>query len=187
MFLRIFFGLSLLTASTSILADTVDLNLRDSAVQLQYIAPIGRDSLGSADLHAGLLYTDHQGRYGDFGILVKGPVGNRDAGITAGVGVKGVVATVNDFNTAALALGGQMRFSLPPATRLSIVGELYFSPNIVTYRDAERFVQAGARVEYELIPQARAYIGYRRITFSLVNKTDAVLDTGFNGGVRISF
>jgi hypothetical protein len=187
MLLRNLLALFLLTASTSILADTVDLNLRDSAVQLQYIAPTGRDTLGSTDLHAGLLYTDNSGKYGDIGILVKGPVGNRDSGITAGVGVKGVVATVNDFSTAALAIGGQMRFSLPPATRLGIVGELYFSPNIVTYRDAERFVEAAVRTEYELIPQASAYIGYRRISFSLVNKTDAVLDTGFNAGVRISF
>ena len=187
MLMRSFLALFLLASSTSVLADTVDLNLRDSAVQLQYIAPLGRDTLGSTDLHAGVLYTDHNGRYGDFGILVKGPVGDRASGVTAGVGLKGVMAEVNDFNAAALALGGQMRFSLPATARLGIVGELYFSPNIVTYRDAERFVQADARLEYELIPQASAYIGYRRITFSLANKTEAVLDTGFNAGVRISF
>ncbi len=186
MSLRSFLALFLLAASTSALADTVDLNLRDSAVQLQYIAPMGRDTLGSSELHAGVLYTDKNGRYGDFGILVKGTVGDRSAGVTAGVGIKGVLATVNDFSAAALALGGQVRYSLP-ATRIGVVGGLYFSPNITTYRDADRFVEAVVQAEYELIPQASAYVGYRRITFTLANDAEAVLDTGFHAGVKISF
>ena len=187
MLLRNFLALSLLTVSTSILADTVDINLRDNSMQLQYIAPMGRDSLGSTELHAGFLYTNDNVRFGDFGILVKGVVGNTDSGITAGVGLKGLVASVNDHSVAALALGGQMRFSLPASTRLGIVGQLYYSPNIVTYRDAERFTEGVVRLEYDVIPQAVAYLGYRRISFSLINKSDVVIDNGFHVGVKMSF
>lgn len=187
MLLRNCLALFILTASTASLADTVDINLRDNSVQLQYIAPMGRDTLGTSELHAGLLYTNDNDRYGDFGLLVKGPVGDRASGITAGFGIKGLVATVNNNSAAALALGGQVRYSLPAVTRLGVIGQLYFSPNIVTYRDAERFVEAVARLEYEVIPQAVAYLGYRRISFSLINKTDAVFDTGFHAGVRMSF
>lgn len=187
MLLRNFFALSLLTASTAVLADTVDFNLRDNAVQLQYIAPMGRDTLGSSELHAGFLYTNDHNRFGDFGLLVKGAVGNSDSGVTAGVGIKGVIASVKASDALAIALGGQVRFAIPPVPRLGVVGQLYFSPNIVTYRDAERFVEAGARVEYELIPQASAYLGYRRISFNLKAKSDVTLDTGFHIGVRMSF
>jgi hypothetical protein len=187
MLLRNVFALSLLIASTSILADTVDINLRDNSFQLQYIAPMGRDTLGSSELHAGFLYTNNHDRYGDFGLQVKGSVGNRDSGLTAGVGLKGLLASVNGNSAAALALGGQVRYSIPVVTRLGVVGQVYFSPNIVTYRDAERFAEAIARVEYEVIPQAVAYLGYRRISVSLVNKPDAVLDTGFHVGVRMTF
>jgi len=187
MLLRNFFALSLLTASTSVLADTIDFNLRDNAVQLQYIAPMGRDSLGSSALHAGFLYTNDHNRFGDFGLLVKGAVGNSDSGVTAGVGIKGLIATVNANDVIAIALGGQVRFAIPPVPRLGIFGQLYFSPNIVTYRDAERVVEAGARAEYELIPQASVYLGYRRISFNLKSKADMVLDTGFHAGVRMSF
>lgn len=187
MLLRNFFAISLLTASTTILADTVDINLRDNSVQLQYGASIGRDTLGTSELHAGFLYTSKNDRFGDFGLLVKETTGSSDSGVTAGVGIKGVVASVNGNDAVALALGGQVHFSLPSASRLGIAGQLYFSPNIVTYRDAERFAEAGARVEYELIPQASVYLGYRRISFSLKSKSDAVLDTGFHAGVRMSF
>lgn len=187
MLLRNFFALFLLTASATILADTVDINLRDNSVQLQYIAPIGRDTLGTSELHAGFLYTSKNDRFGDFGLLVKETAGSSNSGVTAGIGIKGVAASVNGNDAVALALGGQVHFSLPSAPRLGIAGQLYFSPNIVTYRDAERFVEAGARLEYEVIPQAVAYLGYRRISFSLINKPDAVLDTGFHAGVRITF
>lgn len=187
MLIRNFFALSLLAASTSILADTADINMRNNSVQLQYVAPTGRDTLGSTELHAGLLYTDNKDGLVDAGILVKGPVGDRSSGITVGVGIKGLVATVNDSNAAALALGGQIRFSLPPGTRLGIVGQLYYSPDIVTYRDAERYIEAVARLEYEVIPQAVAYIGYRRMNFNLENETDGVLDSGLHAGVKMSF
>src|SRR3989338_7320567 len=61
----------LLTASSAILADTIDFNMRDNSVQLQYIAPMGRDTLGSSEIHAGFLYTNDQNRYGDIGLLVQ--------------------------------------------------------------------------------------------------------------------
>lgn len=187
MLLRNILALTLLTASTTALADNVDINLRDNSVQLQYGASIGRDSLGTSELHAGFLYTNNNDRFGDFGLLVKETAGSSDSGVTAGVGLKGVIASVGGNHAVALALGGQVHFALPAASRVGIVGQVYFSPNIVTYSDAERFVEAVARLEYEVIPQAVAYLGYRRISFGLINKPNAVLDSGFNVGVRISF
>lgn len=187
MLLRNILALTLLTASSAILADTFDINLRDNSVQLQYGASMGRDSLGSSQLHMGFLYTSDNDRFGDLGLLVKGTVGNGESGMTAGVGVKGLLATVQGHNAGAIALGGQMRFSPASDGRLGFVGQLYFSPNITTYRDAERYAEGVARVEYDLIPQATAYVGYRRISFSLLNRPDVVLDPGFHVGVRLTF
>ena len=187
MLLRNIVALSLLISSTAAVADTIDFNLRDNSVQLQYIAPMGRDTLGSSELHAGFLYTNNHSRFGDFGLLVKGGIGDSGSGVTAGVGLKGLVASVNHNDVLAIALGGQVRFAIPSVSRLNVVGQLYYSPNIVTYSAADRFAEAGARVEYELIPQASVYLGYRKISFSLKSKSDAVLDRGFHVGVKMSF
>ena len=78
MLLRNYFALFLLTASTTILADTVDINLRDNSVQLQYAASVGRDSLGTSELHAGLLYTDKNDRFGDFTVTYGSLLGNNE-------------------------------------------------------------------------------------------------------------
>lgn len=188
MLLRNIIALILLTVSTTALADNVDINLRDSSVQLQYGSSIGRDSLGTSELHAGILYTNNSDHFGDFGLLVKETAGSSESGITAGVGLKGVFASMGGTNALALALGGQVHYAFPAASRLGLVGQVYFSPNIVTYGDAERFSEGVVRLEYEVIPQAIAYLGYRRISFSLINfNNNAVLDSGLHVGVKISF
>jgi len=187
MSLRFLYAFLLLAVSNAALADAVDINLRDKSAQLQYFASVGRDSLGTSDLHMGILYTKDNNRMVDFGLLVKGAAGSYESGLSAGVGLKALVASVNHNDAVALALGGLVRYSPPPVPRLGLVYQLYFSPNIVTYRDAERVTESVARVEYEVIPQALVYLGYRRISFNITGKPLEVLDTGFHVGVRMSF
>jgi hypothetical protein len=183
---------TLVTVSTTALADTIDINLSDTSAQFQYKSSLGRDALGKTEFHFGVLYVDKNNLLGDFGLLVKDEVGSKAPGFSVGVGIKGLVAKVKGDNPAAsnasaLALGGLVRYSPPATPRLGIVGQVYLSPNIVTFGDADRYVETGARIEYEVIPQAVAYLGYRRIEFGLKTQPDAMLDKGFNLGVRVSF
>lgn len=184
--------LALLTASTATLADTIDINLRDTSAQFQYKSSMGRDALGNTEFHLGALYVNKDNILSDFGLLVKDEVGSKAPGFSVGVGIKGVVAKVTGnstvvSNASAMALGAMVRYSPPATPRLGIVGQVYMSPNIVTFGDADRYVETGARMEYEVIPQAVVYIGYRRIGFGLTARPYAILDEGAHFGVRISF
>lgn len=185
-------ALSLLSASTTVLADSFDINLRDTSAQFQIKSAMGRDALGKTEFHAGVLYVNKNNLLGDFGLLVKDELGSNAPGFSVGIGIKGVVAKVRGNNNSnsdasALALGGLLRYSPPTTPRFGIVGEVYLSPNIVTFGDADRYVESVARLEYEVIPQAVAYLGYRRIGFGLKTHPYTVLDEGFNVGVKISF
>jgi len=178
--------------STPALADSVDINLRDTSAQFQYISSLGTDPLGHTKFHAGILYVNRNNTLGDFGLMVQDELGDNAPGFSVGVGVKGLVAKVTGDTpfvnrTSAIALGGLVRYSPPATQRLGIVGEIYLSPNIVTFGDANRYVESNVRMEYEVIPQAVAYVGYRRIQFGLNNRPNAILDEGVNLGVRISF
>lgn len=192
MSLRGLVTLSLLALSTTALADTVDINLRDSSVQMQYKSSFGRDPLGKTEFHMGVLYAGKSNVMGDIGLLVKDELGGNAPGFSVGVGIKGVLARVKDKGPAAsdasaLALGAMVRYSPPTLRRMGLVGELYASPNIVTFGDANRFVETNVRLEYEVIPSAVAYLGYRNVQFNLDNKPNATLDEGPFLGVRISF
>jgi len=168
-------------------AGTLDINLGDNSAQIQYSSAMGRDSFGKSEFHMGFLYTDQDNLFGDVGILVKNEVGSGLPGVTVGMGVKGIMATADNSDALALALGGQVRFSPPSASRFGIAGQFYFAPNIVTFGDADRFIETGVRLEYEILPQAVAYLGYRKIKFGLETGPDAVLDEGAHIGVKIIF
>lgn len=187
MLLRHIFALSLLTASTTALADVIDINLGDNSAQFQYSSAMGRDSVGKTEFHMGFLYTDQDNLLGDAGILVKNEVGSNLPGVTVGVGIKGLMATTDNNDAMALALGGQVRFSLPTASRFGIAAQLYLAPKIVTFGDADRYIESGVRLEYEILPQATAYVGYRKIKFGIETGPDALLDEGAHIGVKITF
>jgi hypothetical protein len=184
-------ALSLLTLVTTAMADTVDLNLRNSSVQFQYSAAMGREALGKTELHLGALYSSHTNNsnntLGDFGIAVKDEVGSQVPGFSVGVGIKGLVAHTQGTNESGVAIGGLIRYSPPGLSRLGIVGQLYFAPNITTFGDANRYVESVARLEFDVIPNAAAYIGYRNIRFNLNSGSNARLDEGVFVGVRMSF
>jgi len=187
MLLRRFVALSLLSVSTTVMADTLDINLRDNSAQVQYRSSMGRDALGKTEFHVGVLYARTNNTLGDFGVMVKDEVGSSVPGFSVGVGIKGLVAHTMGTNESALALGGMVRYSPPDAHRLGIVGLVYFSPNITTFGDADRYTETGVRMEYEVIPQAAAYLGYRRIQFGLNAAPNVILDEGIHVGVRLSF
>lgn len=187
MFLRHVLALSLFAFSTTALADAVDINLRDSSAQFQYSASMGRDTLGRTEIHMGFLYTDKNNSLGDMGIMVRDEVGSNAPGVSVGVGIKGLVAKAQSNNASALAIGGMVRFSPLTDTRFGITGVVYLSPSIVTFGDADRYAETGVKLDYEVIPQAVAYIGYRKMKFGLKLASDVVLDEGVHVGVRISF
>lgn len=188
MFFYRILALSLLAFSTTVLADAFDVNMNDTSVQLQYRASMGHDTLGRSELHFGYLYANKNNSFGDLGILVQDEVGSNAPGVTVGVGLKGVIArSQNNFNATALAIGGLVRFAPFTDTRFGISGLVYLSPNIVTFGDADRFIETGVKLDYEVIPQAVVYLGYRKIKFNLNAGSDGTLNEGVNVGVKISF
>lgn len=183
-------ALSLLTLSTTALADSIDLNLRNSSAQFQYSTAMGRDALGNTEFHVGALYANpHHANNSlvDFGVMVKDAVGSSAPGFSVGVGIKGLAAHTEGTNESAIAIGGMLRYSPPGLPRMGVIGQVYLAPNITTFGSAEKYTEADARLEYEIIPSAAAYIGYRKIQFGLNNGSDALVDEGAFIGVRMSF
>ena len=189
MLLRSLVSVSLLAACATASADAIDINLRDTSVQVQYKAALGGSNMGKAELDMGGIYTQKSNLLGEAGLLVKDDVGGNAPGVSVGVGLKALSARIVpvNMNATALALGGMVRYSPPAERRLGFVGEAYLSPNITTFGGADRFLQTGARVEYEIISQASVYLGYRNISFNLKNGVKTTFDEGVHIGVRMTF
>lgn len=189
MWLRRVAAVALMSVGSVAWADSFDLNLSNKAAQFQYSVPSGVHVQGRSELYGSFFYNDVNTLLGSAGFRV---LNSQNNGVSIGVGVEGVVATVKDnpavrSNASALALAAQVRISPPGAGQLGLVGELHYAPSIITYGDATRYSQGIVRLEFELSPQTMAYIGYREINFGIRNQLDVTSDKGGHIGVKFNF
>lgn len=184
-------GLSLI--SSLAMADALDINLNDKAAQVTYSKAAGGNFQGDAAWHVGALYNDTKSNYFDAGLLVKGEE-NSIPGLTLGLGAKALLANINTPATgnknvaSALVIGVEVGYALPSVKKVNIVADLYGSLKIVTFNDADRVLQSTMRVEYELVPQTFAYVGYRYLHATLTaGANDQVIDDGAVFGIKMGF
>ena len=169
------------------LADSLDLNLSNDAVQFTY----GR-SYRAAEVAAGALWTEKENDSGTpwaahLGLLASGEQESRGSRWQAGVGGRLYLAAAGSTDALALALGGRLRWS-PGDALIGLGAYGFFAPDIVTGLDARRFWEAGAQVDLEVVRNtANVYVGYRKMEMRLGNDVDVTLDKGGHVGLRIVF
>jgi hypothetical protein len=182
-------GLFLLsTVSAAASADNIDLNLRDEAVRASYTMEMGGTSGLNAEL--GLLYSEDEEKLDDTlfhaGLHVTGENWSQSGTFDISLGGRIYYTSPGDLDLSALALGGSIRFS--PVHRLGIGGHVYYAPEITSYEDCETFIESGVRIDYQLLPQAFVYAGYRHIEVDIVDGADDVeLDDDAHIGIKLLF
>lgn len=190
MFPRYLTALVLLTASAGVAAQKLDINLSNDTAQFIYTAQIGGSTFGRTEMNAGFLYNDANNTLFDLGLLVVDLAGSKTPGLEVGVGPKFYYASSDtaDATVAAIALGGQLRFKLPQVPRVAIGGSAFYAPHITSTLDANSVFDLSARLSYEVLPTADAYVGYRKIRVNYdKGKGSEDLDNGVYFGMKFSF
>jgi len=178
----------LLLATSAAKADTVDLNLNNDSVQLLYISPFTSDAgLDGADLEVGFVYTEANDYLGIVGLGIKGEVGSGSPGLIAGVGIRGYGVGTSRADLGALAIGGLVQYSPPLLSRLGVVAQFYYSPEVLTFMDGKNLQSSELRIEYKVLTQAVVYIGYRNIDANLNGGGSLDVDDGGHLGLRFMF
>lgn len=97
--------------------------------------------------------------------------------------------THDDETVGALALGFQAGLLLQPSNTnpVELTFEGFFAPSITSFSDADRFGEISVRLQVEIMPRARAYIGYRRMRFDTNDFDNIRLDRSAHFGLSISF
>lgn len=187
--LRKILVISLMSVTSLTMADTLDVGLSNTTAQFKYGVASGL--AGKSEMYAEMMYNDANSVLGGIGLLVANDEVNAP-GLTIGIGGKAVASTIkatpNRTNNSAVGLGAQVRYELPAERRVAFAGELYFAPKIITFGDASRYQQYGARAEFSISPQMQVYAGYRKAWFNMkTTGADAVLINGMHLGVQLSF
>jgi hypothetical protein len=168
-------------------AETFDMNLSSDSAQLKYGTLVGGSTYGRTEISTGFLYNEDDNSLFELGLHVVDVAGSKSPGLTLAVGPKLYYATTDDGDSIALGLGARMQYKLPEIKRLVIGASLYFAPSVTTFKDGENFFEGGLTLEYELLPTANAYIGFRNIRTRLEDHGSTVIDKGGMAGLRFTF
>ncbi len=202
---KVLAGLILLLGSTQVLAGGLDLALSDNTANIS--VTLSRDPLlsdrspyqaGGSELALGGFINETGDNIVHATILARGIRQSLSSQYQVSAGMK-VVAGEIEINTptpdvtesesvGALALGFQAGMLVPSASNpIELSLEAFYAPSITSFSDAENYGELTARVQIEVTPRARAYLGYRRLRFDTNDANNVSLDNNAHFGLSISF
>lgn len=174
---------ALLLVSSGVTADSFDINLHEEAARLTYAAiPPTKRGL---EVELGHMFNEDDQFVSHVGALVSGENWSKRGVFDIGLGGRLVYVYTDLFDEAALAIGLRVRFF--PVQRLGFGGSVFYAPQIVTFMDGENYQEASVSMEYQLLPQAFVYVGYRNIEVDFDKAQDVELDDKFHIGMKLLF
>jgi len=111
-------------------------------------------------------------------------------GLRFGLGFKGVYTKVSGKSFTALPLSVEAAYTLPLDFAMPIVisGNLDYAPSVLSFSDAEKYLEKRIEAGIQVIEQATVFIGYRDIETKYSTSIGKyTYDDEFYIGFRVSF
>ena len=181
-------GLFLVLASAAFAARgaNLDFNLASNALAVDYTA-----SLTDTGLEGDIGYLHHTDRVdiADVGLDLKGNASPVGSPLIFGVGGKFFYISPKgtSSNGEVIGIGAHFRYTWPTYNRFAIGGELYYAPSVVSFGDADRYLQYGVRAAYEILRNADVYVGYRHVSAAFNGSPNVTLDSSIVVGMSLTF
>jgi ethanolamine transporter EutH len=166
-------------------ARSLELALNDDMAQFTYST--GLWNVQSAELGAGILFNEDDDLLGTLRLVSISRVSHA---LRFAVGMQGYLGKLDDIDTtmSAIAIGGNVGFSLASQVPLSLVLEGWLAPRILSFGKIEDVTELSARIEADLSQHAAVFVGYRKLKTDLTRgPRNYELDDSAHIGVRIRF
>lgn len=181
-------------------AGGLDLALSNETANLQLLLnPHQFYQGGGSELAVGGFVSEQGDKLAHATLMARGYRQSNGTQYSLGAGMKAIVGDIaipaiqnepeTDESVGAVALGFQVGMLLASSRHnpLEFAVEGYLAPSITSFSDAERYAEFGARLQIDVIPQARAYVGYRRMRFDTNDYDDVRLDRSVHLGIKLTF
>ncbi|MCP3999832.1 MAG: hypothetical protein GY727_02870 [Gammaproteobacteria bacterium] len=138
---------------------------------------------------AGLLNNSDKGYVVSSSLYLTGFASDGSNPLEAGLG--GRTGYVNGDNSGQtgipLAIGGYLKYTLPDFNRVSIRGDAFYAPDILTIMDLDKYEDYTLKVSYSLMHEAEIYVGVRYVKAEFDNNTSQLIDNGMHLGIDLRF
>ena len=202
-----FSGIVLLLGTGGLLSEAhaggIDLALSDETANVAVLLNPGEFyRVDGSELAIGGFISEEDDRLAHVSLMARGYRQSATSQYSLAAGIKAVVGEVaideervaqkggdDAEKVGAVGLGLQAGF-LVAASRynpMELTFGAFYAPSITSFSDAEQFTELTARLEIEVIPQASAYVGYRRMGFDTNDYDDVRLDRAVHIGLKIVY
>ena len=112
-------------------------------------------------------------------------------GIEMSFGAKFIWAEVGVENFTSLPLMAQVRYTFPPLMfsipPIGLEARGLYAPGSLSFGDSEDYSEVRFAADIEMIDNVKVYVGYRNIHTSYKGMSSDLFDTGFYGGLKITY
>lgn len=169
----------------------VALDLSDDTARLQYSSTASMSADSEFEWDAGFLQIEGDNGASDRKLFTATMRSVGDAGVAnhqvnAALGLRGSWLTSSGFDAQALSVGGEVKARFQGIDRLVFSGYGYYAPKVLSFGDADAFLEWGARLGYQVLRNGEVFVGYRQVKFETSLGNDVTADTGYNVGIKFS-
>jgi hypothetical protein len=171
---------------TNALADDLDLSFNSDAFRASYVHDLASNDLA---WDVGAVNNSDKGFVAYGSLYLRGMASDGRNPLEGGVGGRtGWIDGDEGGQTGIpLALGGYLKYTFPRFNRFSIRTDIYYSPEVLSVVDLEKFEDYSIRLSYNLLREADIYIGARYVKAEFDNDTEQTFDSGMNLGISLRF
>lgn len=152
---------SLFAMNTSALAAGIDTSINNDNVRLALNWDNPKAGPRNLEREVAIYYGTNSTMAGTVGLMVIGETGNRSNPLEFAMGAKALIINAPTGGVSGLALGFDMRYYPASINRMAVVGNFYYSPDVIAFGPATAIVDSHLRVEYQVMAYAFAHIGMR--------------------------
>ncbi len=177
---------ALMSAVSFSWADSIDFSLSNDSVRAELSGELTNKRLNYT---VGALHNETHGDVGSVGLQVSDRLKASTGALTAAVGGKFVGFDADHGpDGSAFAIGGYLQQHFDAANLVTVRGDFYYAPRVVSWGKAEHYAELGLRLEYRLVDQAIVYLGFRKIQAEFKNiSSDMVFDESGHLGLQLFF
>ncbi len=168
----------------------IDLSFSNETANLELLAPINALIESGGILSVGAFYNDLDDVAFHAKLLAVGEQTSTRIPYQLSFGAKAYVGEINDASAdiGAIAVGGSINIQFSDGYNpLDFTVEGFFTPGITTFGDTESLIEIGARLSVEIVPQAKAFVGYRLLEVEDDRNLTFEIDDNVHFGIRLLF
>lgn len=192
-FILLFFGLGSGVAHAEAESQALDIRLGEDSARFMYATEVFGGTFGPASMEFGIFFDEDDDMLLHAGFFIQSE--SLDNPFTIRLGTRayyGDVGNASDpgviqTDMAAIAIGGELIFAPENFAGFGIGANYYIAPSVISFMDADKFVEYGIRLEFSITEQAKLLLGYRNIEVDRDDGVNIEIDSGVMFGIGLRF